>query len=798
MNWSTALLLVCIVCITVQETIITGDAIWVIPRYETPAIEMAIRDVANDWYKVLGMPPRILYEPPTRDQWNKKENPVIFLGMNATWIKELNMTIPDGKETFSVASVSYHNGKAIVATGTDLRGTIFAIYTFSEKVLGVDPQWYWIDKEPKYVGQVVLQEPFIISEGPPTWEYRGWFFNDEDLLGGFSKDPLGKQVFHSQMWDMLYQTVLRMKCNLVLVGTDPYPDEKSIALAAKRGLVVSNHHFNLLGMNIWRWPDGIPFSFHTNPQVVLLAWEHSVRAQLARGGETVWSVGYRGKNDYPFWDDDSDVNTDQKRADVISNAIHAQVDLVTRLSKEHGKEEPKFITYLWSEAASFYYKGLLVIPEHVSIIFTDDGTGIVIDSDKVAPGAGLYYHIAMLDGHANQLTEMIPPRRIYQQLGHFVKRNATKYCIINVSDVQPYPLTARAISQFMWNSKDLINHTPEDAQSIFLTEWIKHAYDINDPKNIDLVHVHINFFDVPYMASDKLHVERESDNYITIKLDNLNGDLQQSFRDPNHIKDALKNCEDVEKHLMLPRSLPYLTHLQRQANTAIRMIPQERQVFYTGHLLAQIGFHLQGVSAINQTITAIRLLASNNTKEAISSVEQGVINMNLLNGHMRDAEYGRWRGLYMYDHLSNYAGARVSLLQSIAVLEKHHAIPPKTSSPLGYDMYDYQLGREKQFPLFYDGDSTMTKLVRIVCHNIGCSNNAVGGSFQRKAVLTMSTLSKGVIRFTTDGSDVSTSSRIYQEPVIIHNKHNVTIVKAALFDGKTRVAPQSISKWRTN
>ena len=38
----------------------------------------------------------------------------------------------------------------------------------------------------------------------PTFEYRGFFVNDEDMLSGFAADPLGEAVFSVAMWDRVY------------------------------------------------------------------------------------------------------------------------------------------------------------------------------------------------------------------------------------------------------------------------------------------------------------------------------------------------------------------------------------------------------------------------------------------------------------------------------------------------------------------------------------------------------------------------------------------------------------------
>ena len=41
---------------------------------------------------------------------------------------------------------------------------------------------------------------------------------------------------------------LRLKLNMWLVGTVPNPDESSVSLASRRGLVVIHHHFSELSL----------------------------------------------------------------------------------------------------------------------------------------------------------------------------------------------------------------------------------------------------------------------------------------------------------------------------------------------------------------------------------------------------------------------------------------------------------------------------------------------------------------------------------------------------------------------
>ena len=48
----------------------------------------------------------------------------------------------------------------------------------------------------------------------------------------------------------MFEAVLRMWDNAVLVWTIPFIDEPSLDLAAKRGLYMGQHHFTILGTNV--------------------------------------------------------------------------------------------------------------------------------------------------------------------------------------------------------------------------------------------------------------------------------------------------------------------------------------------------------------------------------------------------------------------------------------------------------------------------------------------------------------------------------------------------------------------
>jgi len=124
---------------------------------------------------------------------------------------------------------------------------------------------------------------------------------------------------------------------MFLVGTVPLPDERSIAHASRRGFIITHHHFNLLGLDTFRWPSSMHdlwdwvriilsislicdfFKKVVDPQSMGYAWKAAIDAQ--KDFEVYWSVGYRGLNDYPA---PCPGCSDKEKADHINTVIANQ------------------------------------------------------------------------------------------------------------------------------------------------------------------------------------------------------------------------------------------------------------------------------------------------------------------------------------------------------------------------------------------------------------------------------------------------------------------------------------------
>ena len=104
--------------------------------------------------------------------------------------------------------------------------------------------------------------------------------------------------------DLILETLLRAKGNTIILGTTPYPDERSLKLAARRGVVVTASHFEILGFNAFAWSRAYGgesrqlWDWRKHPDLMAATWRAAIEAQ--KDYETIWSLGLRGLNDYAY------------------------------------------------------------------------------------------------------------------------------------------------------------------------------------------------------------------------------------------------------------------------------------------------------------------------------------------------------------------------------------------------------------------------------------------------------------------------------------------------------------------
>ena len=331
-------------------------------------------------------------------------------------------------------------------------GAVYALLHISEKALGVRPLWYWMDQE--FIRTREKSYPLEREASrPAAYRFRGWFINDEVLIDSWrpSEDP-------DEAWEMAFEALLRLGGNIVIAGTDKNSG-KYTDLASSMGLWITQHHSEPLGAEMFarKYPDLSP-SFVAHPDLFIGLWQEGVRS-LA-GKKVLWTLGFRGQGDTPFWGNDPAFDTDEKRGALLTSIVEKQIDLI----KEE-TADPILSYNIYGESVDLYTKGFLKLPEDVIRVWGDNGYGKMVsrrrelenprysslppEKEKNLPH-GTYYHVSFYDLQAaNHITMIpVPLELIKDELEEAYERAIDDLIIVNTSNIRPHALSASLLASF--------------------------------------------------------------------------------------------------------------------------------------------------------------------------------------------------------------------------------------------------------------------------------------------------------------------------------------------------------------
>ena len=711
--------------ITIDSTVAIVES-----AQETGPVKRATADLIGDFTKVFGSAPKLVGTL-------EEAGPVAILIADKS-------RVPAGVQcataadmeafAFSTATLPGHakpKHVAVCLTGADMRGTIFAIYQFSETYLGIDPMYLWTDKQPEKRSLITLPADFAKVYPKPVFKYRGFFPNDEDLLTGWVHAAKGEQTgIALSVWDNIFETTLRLKGNMIVPGTWIFPDDAQVHAATERGLIVNQHHAIPLGVNVARWPNNVPYNFSTNPEILRKAWTNAVAAYQP-DEEILWSVGLRGLSDSSYASLDPSVrNNDPLLGERVSEAIKEQMEIV-RAKYPHAQ----FVTDLWQEGARLMQNGYLKVPPEVMLVWADTGYGDMQDGGKVGAGQGAYFHTAMMNGQANQLSEMVPVSVIHSELGRYIKAGATSYILVNTSDLRPVVMTTRALMEEAWGG---LPTETSDTDGAYYRRWATEEFGAKSAD--ELAGVYKDYFAAPSVRGNfgfggfggagltsagnapptpppapLSNVKREEgDNHYHSEIRRLLLDilsvhqvesvpsqspkwtpprLMPAF--PAQMQDAaiardIKECEEAQ---------PRWDAVWKRAVDAKSLVDPERRPYYQAEMLTMITINQESNRALLLVAKAIQDSNAGQTDKANAEVAEALNSLDKIRQSMTAAEYGKWKNFYRGDWLTGVFRTR-ELVQAYA----DHLIDPlaKLPAPVSWS------GWEAYFHIMaYQGDRSV-------------------------------------------------------------------------------------------
>ncbi|WWC92646.1 uncharacterized protein L201_007605 [Kwoniella dendrophila CBS 6074] len=456
------------------------------------AIHVAAQTFAQDIYKVTGQHPKLYNDTLPNDI---TERALIVGSISSQLIQNLkDVERDDLKGKWESYEIGWEEKpikglkEGLVITGSDRRGTIFALYTLSEQ-MGVSPWYFWADTPIKHKSIIAFDKTKTLKHGEPTVKYRGLFINDEHpAMWGWAQQHWNRKpwepAFQVEMYEKWFEMLLRLKSNyhwpamwasmFDVDGLDisnglpsPASPGPNQILANKMGIVMGTSHHEPMSRNKPEWDTfgKGAWDYQLNKNEMIEFWKYG--AERAKGMETLFTLGMRGDGDEAL--------TGASNA-LVQNITHAQQGLL----KEVYGDDLKGISQMWcmyKEVAGYYMNGLEV-PDDVTVLFADDNYGNLMsvlppERQDHKAGAGIYYHVDYVGFPRDyKWTNTINLAKTWEQMNHARSFNTTTIWILNIGSLKPLEMPSEHFLAIAYDS----DAWPRNSVGKFLRAWAEREF----------------------------------------------------------------------------------------------------------------------------------------------------------------------------------------------------------------------------------------------------------------------------------------------------------------------------------
>ncbi|MEJ5993782.1 glycosyl hydrolase 115 family protein [Pedobacter sp. Du54] len=449
------------VSVTATTTILIDSA-------ESGPIIRAVQDLVRDLNKVFGTAPKVIH---TLAEVNKNV-PLIVVSCKGISTLPFRTSKINEFESHLITTTNANGIKAVVLQGADMRGTIYAIYSFSEKYLEIPPLWIWASYEPIKKAKILIPEKTYLYFPSPSVKWRAWFPNDKDLLSPW-------QAKNAENYDAIFETMLRLKLNtregyLIDLGgwNTPYTASKEALYVRDRGLKISFTHTAPFGATFTNWERYWTTTRHLKKAPPLLLknvdalkefWTYHIETIKRAKLDVIWQIGFRGLGDKPFWrktfvDAVDEPTEDKDRAAIINSMLALQIAL---LKKETGEANPLMKLTIYNEASDFLAKGLLNLPDEPNLILNYANVRgdhyppeeMQNFDQKLAQKPIGYYLNFQFTGTGSHLVPGEGPWKMEQSYRYIAQKikKPVAFSVVNTGNVREHCLELSANAAMMWN-----------------------------------------------------------------------------------------------------------------------------------------------------------------------------------------------------------------------------------------------------------------------------------------------------------------------------------------------------------
>lgn len=428
----------------------------VVSDKEEGAIKIALSAIIRDFREVMEFEPEIHSQMNARD--DETELVIVNRASGLLSVPPDQALDLDGFESHRVYADAEHN--RIYLEGYDLRGTIFAIYTFAEEILGVPPLKYWCSWVPAKQRKISVESNLNIYFKSPQVRYRSLLPGDQDFFNPWKRNS----PENDNVW---LETTLRLKMNTVETYSTIEPGYKVsdyARLIDKYGLVITSHHTSGLNTSFGTWETywekvrnmDAPKLLLANEQAIIDFFRYNAETVKRSGIDNLWTVAFRGRVDQPFWSVFADAPPgDQERAEVINRMLQIQLDIIKDVT---GNPNPYARITFYDELANLMAKGYLKPPEDENMIWTfvaarrdpypyDD----LVNFNPAKPVKLGYY---MNFGFASTGAHVAPaesPWKMEFNYRYINSKGPLYFSVVNVGNFREFVLELSANAKMLWD-----------------------------------------------------------------------------------------------------------------------------------------------------------------------------------------------------------------------------------------------------------------------------------------------------------------------------------------------------------
>jgi len=422
----------------------------------SPSIANALNILQRDIQNTMGQQATVVTD---MSQLNGASNAVIIQSQEVGGVSS-----KDALKGFERHKLFVHNGN-LVLQGADTRGTIYAMFSFSEQFLGIKPLWFWASQVPVQKAKIAVPSDYLFDSGIPYVKYRAWFPNDQDMFDPWRKiSALNNEI--------LYETLLRLKLNTIEVEkTIDYTQRGAITdntkLIDRYGLIITFHHHSPMNSKLRDWDAYRKMMGKNASPVFKLSymseleefWRYNVKTLIDNGiKDIIWGVNFRGNGDIPFWTTFTDAPESMKeRGQVINNAVNKQVQI---LKEENRGELPFTRMIFYDEMSDLLAERLIEPPKEKNLIwnfvaarrdhFPNDDIRSLTIPENVPLG---YYMNLQFTSTGSHMAQAEGPWKMEKNYRYVDSKNSKPmaFSVTNAGNIREHLLTLAANAEMMWN-----------------------------------------------------------------------------------------------------------------------------------------------------------------------------------------------------------------------------------------------------------------------------------------------------------------------------------------------------------